>query len=345
MKFEVGDKIIVKHTNEDGVVKSIINDKTVMVEVRGVKFPAHTDHLDFPYFKMFTQQMQAAKKPARQWVDDIRRDKTTTKYQVAEGVWLLLFPKFAKDVFDDEQVDSLKIYLVNQTKQTLHFKFWLKLKNELDMELNNTIGGLSDFYLLNLDVEQLNDNPDFDFEFSLAKPDKSKADYFEANYKPKARQLFQQITDLQKKGEAFHTIKLFTEYPDKPKEKPVSFLPAEGVSDKLKAAGFKVLNNKALFTNDPPPPGVFDLHIEKLTDSYSHMLPHEKLQLQLQELDKYLDKLELHFVKQAIIIHGVGSGKLRDEVHLVLNHRHNVKSFVQQHHPWYGNGATEVYFK
>jgi dsDNA-specific endonuclease/ATPase MutS2 len=74
------------------------------------------------------------------------------------------------------------------------------------------------------------------------------------------------------------------------------------------------------------------------------MLPHEKLVFQLNALEKWLDKLQLHFVKQAVIIHGVGSGKLRDEVHQLLNHKPNVKSFVQQYHPWYGNGATEVFF-
>ena len=57
MKFEVNDKVVVKHSNDDGVVKEIINDKMVLVEVRGVKFPVYTDQLSFPYFKMFTQQL------------------------------------------------------------------------------------------------------------------------------------------------------------------------------------------------------------------------------------------------------------------------------------------------
>jgi hypothetical protein len=54
MKYEVGDKIVVNATNEDGRVLEIMNEKMVMIEVRGVKFPAYTDQIDFPYFKMFT---------------------------------------------------------------------------------------------------------------------------------------------------------------------------------------------------------------------------------------------------------------------------------------------------
>ena len=40
MKYEIGDKIIVLHSDEEGKVIDIINDKMVMIEVRGVKFPA-----------------------------------------------------------------------------------------------------------------------------------------------------------------------------------------------------------------------------------------------------------------------------------------------------------------
>ena len=56
MKFEVGDKVVVKHSNDDGEVVEIINDKMVLVDVRGVRFPAYTDQLDFPYFKRFTEK-------------------------------------------------------------------------------------------------------------------------------------------------------------------------------------------------------------------------------------------------------------------------------------------------
>jgi hypothetical protein len=344
MKFEVGDKVVVKFTNEDGVVRQIIDDHSVLVEVKGVRFPANTQHLDFPYFKMFTEQRQAAKKPDKKYIDDIKKEKPAPRYQVAPGVWLLMFPKFAKDVFGDEQVDSLKLYLVNQTPQGMVLKFWFKLKGEVEFELDSTIAPLADFYLLDFDFDQLNDGPAFDFEFSLQKPDKQKADYFEAGYRPKAKQLFKQVAELQESGGAFVPVQLFEAFPAKTTPPPEPFVPSSGAADRLKAAGFKVVNSKAIYHDDPPPPTVLDLHIEKLTDSYSHMLPHEKLVFQLNALEKWLDKLQLHFVKQAVIIHGVGSGKLRDEVHQLLNHKPNVKSFVQQYHPWYGNGATEVFF-
>jgi dsDNA-specific endonuclease/ATPase MutS2 len=67
--------------------------------------------------------------------------------------------------------------------------------------------------------------------------------------------------------------------------------------------------------------------------------------LQLRAFEKWLDKAELNYLKQLWVIHGVGSGRLKEEVHELLKHRNSVKSFVAQYHPWYGNGATEIYLK
>src|SRR6185436_17842309 len=219
MKFEVGDSVVVKHSNEDGIVKEVINDKMVLVEVRGVKFPAYTDQLDFPYFKMFSQKnISQEKKPAKKDIDDIRKEKNASKYKVAEGVWLLFFPVFDKDVFDDDLVESLKIYLINQTENGLKFHYWLRFKGNTDLELQNEIYALTDFYLMDIDFEKLNDGPSFDFEFSLLSDDKTKAEYFEAGYKPKAKQVFKQIEIIRQKGEAFFSTELFDRYPDRVKE-------------------------------------------------------------------------------------------------------------------------------
>ena len=56
MKFQIGDKVLILHSNEEGEVVDIINKKMVMVDVRGVKFPAYIDQLDFPYFKRFSKK-------------------------------------------------------------------------------------------------------------------------------------------------------------------------------------------------------------------------------------------------------------------------------------------------
>ena len=75
MKYEIGDKILILHTDEEGEVIDIINDKMVMVNVRGVKFPIYLDQIDFPYFKRFSQKKFEPAKP-KQFVDNIKKEKS-----------------------------------------------------------------------------------------------------------------------------------------------------------------------------------------------------------------------------------------------------------------------------
>ena len=71
----------------------------------------------------------------------------------------------------------------------------------------------------------------------------------------------------------------------------------------------------------------------------------KKLTLQLQTLEKYLDLAVAHHQPSMIVIHGVGTGKLRDEIHEILRTRRDVKSFINRFHPAYGYGATEIFFQ
>lgn len=344
MKFEKGDAVVVKHSNEDGVVEEILGKDMVLVNVRGVKFPAYTDQLDFPYFKMFKKEKPAAPpKLPKKYIEDVKREKPAPKYKVKEGVWLLLFPVFSRDVFDDDVVEGFKIYLVNQTDDGLGFHFWLRFKGETDTELQSEVPALTDFYLMDIPFEHLNDGPSFDFEFSLMSHDKKRVEYFEAGYKPRGKQLFKRIEELKEKGEAFLAFILFEEYPQKVVAVPPP-APEANPLGKLHAAGFKVKPGKVT-REDPAPPSVIDLHIEKLVDDYDGLTAGEMLDIQLRAFEKWLDKVKRHYITQAWVIHGVGKGRLRNEIHEILRFRDGIKSFSQHYHPWYGNGATEIFFE
>ncbi len=113
------------------------------------------------------------------FVDDIRKEKKVPKKKVADGVLLQFIPVFDKDVFDDDIVEKLKIYLVNQNEEAYNFDYKLFFGGENNFQLKNTIAGLSDFYLHDISFEDMSDNPKFDVEFSLQVENKKKAPYFE----------------------------------------------------------------------------------------------------------------------------------------------------------------------
>lgn len=335
MKYEPGDKIIVLLTNEEGKVVEIMNEKMVMIEVKGVRFPAYMDQIDFPYFNIFSQKKVVEKKKV--YVDNLKTEKTAIRTKVDNGVFISFMPVFDKDIFDDDVVEKLKIYLINQTDTAYSFNYNLLFNGESSFQLKNTIEPLHEFYLHDVNFEDLSDNPRFDVEFSLINPDKKKAPYFETSLKLKAKQLFKKIEEIKLKNEPTFSYSLFDTYPDKIDEEKVDL-------GKLGNAGFRVYDASRVRENLAPARTVVDLHIEKLTDSWKHLSNFEILTIQLKAFEKFYDLAVSHHQPSLIIIHGVGTGKLKDEIHEILKTKKEVKSFVNQYHPSYGYGATEILF-
>jgi hypothetical protein len=336
MKYQPGDKILVLLTDEEGTVVEIMNEKMVLVEVKGVKFPIYTDQIDFPYFKMFSQKFKAEKKKV--FIDQVQKEKASPKTKEGNGVMLSFFPIFDKDIFDDDIVEKFKLYLVNQNETAYTFSYNLMMAGESDFQLKNTIEPLSDFYLHDVKFEDLSDSPRFEFEFVLKEPDKKKAPYFETSLKLKARQLFKKIEEIQLKNEPGFSYLLLEEYPEKVEAEKVDL-------SSLGGAGYRVYDAGKIKQNLEPARTVVDLHIEKLTDSWKHLSNFEILSIQLKAFEKYYELAVAHYQSALTVIHGVGVGKLRDEIHDILRLKKEVKSFVNQYSHQFGYGATEIYFE
>lgn len=340
MKFQIGDKVLILHSDEEGVIVDFINKKMAMVEVRGVRFPVYMDQIDFPYFKRFTQnKKQQPVVPQKKYIDDIKKEKKQQIDRVADGVWLNFLPVMDIDEFGDEYVEKLKIYLVNHSETVYVFNYKLTFFGESDFGLKNTIQPFENFYIHDVEFSDMSDSPAFEFDFSLQSPLKHKVDHFEATVKIKPRQLFNRIEELKQKNEASFSYLLFENYPDKiPETNKLSL-------EKLAGKGFKIYNAKEGRKHLEPARSVVDLHIEKITDNYQNMDSYEILTLQLQTFEKFYELAIAHTLPHLVIIHGVGSGKLRDEIHDALKLKTEVSYFINQYDPKYGYGATEIFFK
>jgi len=332
MKYEIGDKIILLHSDEEGTVVEFINDKMVMVNVEGVKFPVYMDQIDFPYFKIFSTARKEESK--KLFVDDIRKEKQKVTLPSNEGVFLSFFPVFNKDVFNDDNVDKMKIFLVNSNADNYNFIYNLNYAGENKFSLKNTIRSASDFYIHDISFEDMSDNPKFSFEFSLVTSDKKKADFFEAGLKVKAKQLFKKIEESRIKNDASFSFQVFQEYPEKLHEERVDLSAlSKGGSYDIKKASRHL----------PPPQSVVDLHFDKIANDTNGLSSFQMLDMQLATFEKYLDLARAHRLPEMIVIHGIGEGRLRDEIHERLRLSKGIKSFVNQFHPLYGFGATEIY--
>ncbi len=338
MKYQIGDTVLLLHSNEEGQVVDIMSDKMLMVDVKGVTFPVYMDQVDFPYFKRFTEKKIVPAKKEKQYVDDVRKDKLPKEKQIADGVWLTFLPVMDTDEFGDDVVEELKLHLVNRTETPFHFVYKLHFFGKPDFDLKNSIHPFEDFYLHDIDFADLNDSPSFEFDFSLITPSKHKAEHFEASIKLKPKQLFAKIEELKKKNEATFSQLLFENYPDKQVEDVVEM-------GRLAARGYKIYDASKGRQDLEPARTVVDLHIEKLTDDWKHLSNFDILSMQLKAFEKYYQLSVLHHQPFLTVIHGVGEGVLRDEIHEKLRLKREVKSFVNQFHPSFGYGATEIFFQ
>ncbi|MBI1342593.1 MAG: hypothetical protein GC171_06650 [Terrimonas sp.] len=337
MKYQVGDIVLLLHSNEEGEIIDIINDKMVMIDIKGVKFPAYMDQIDFPYYKRFTEKKLFEQKKEKKFIDDIKKEKGKHSQKVIDGVWLTFLPVIDVDEFGDDVVEDLKLHLVNRTERAYHFDYKQAFFGKPEFELKNTLHPFEDFYLHDVPFEDMNDSPIFEFEFSLVTPEKNKADICTASLKLKPRQLFERIEDIRSKNEATFSYRLFDQYPEKIEEEKIDL----GVLSNR----YKIYDAVQVREHLEAPRSVVDLHIEKITDNWRGMSNLHIIGLQLKTFEKYYELALAHLQPSLIVIHGVGSGRLRDEIHDLLKHRKEVKSFVNQYDPRFGYGATEIFFQ
>ncbi|MEO8822019.1 MAG: Smr/MutS family protein [Ginsengibacter sp.] len=335
MKYQLGDTVLILHSQEEGEVVEIINEEMVLIDVSGVRFSVYLDQIDFPYFKRFSEKKMIIPKKEKVYVDNLKKEDVSKKYHVHSGVWLSFLPVFDKDIFEDDVVEKLKIYLLNQTNEAYLFSYQVNIKGSPDFHLTNTVLPFNEFYLHDIPFEEMNDAPKFEFDFELVNRNKKKADHYEATFKIKAKQLFQKIEEIKMKNEPTFSFLLFDHYPDKINE----------IIPEYNNRGGEFYNIAQAKEKLEPARSVVDLHIEKLMDNWKGLSNFEILTIQLNNFEKFYQLAVAHRQPNLIVVHGVGTGKLRNEIHEILKTKIEVRTFANQYHERFGFGATEIFFQ
>ncbi|MGB1018271.1 MAG: hypothetical protein ACPGVH_04320 [Chitinophagales bacterium] len=83
-----------------------------------------------------------------------------------------------------------------------------------------------------------------------------------------------------------------------------------------------------------------DIHIHHLTSSTRNMTNHDMVLLQLKKVKETLNRIDRKIHSKIVFIHGVGSGKLRNEIEILLNKQKY--NFQDASFEKYGSGALEI---
>ena len=332
MKFSIGDKILLKRTGEEGHVIALIDKLMVEVEVAGTTFPVYMDDIEHPYLKWFTNKSTAKK--VSQFLPELPVEKIIErKKRLAKGIYLSYIPVFKTEEME-EVVDFLKVHLLNELPVSVKFYYEMRLGQESCFKHEGVIHDFGNIYLHNVPYALMNDQPRFHWKFVEAGSDKMET--AEGILRIRPARLFEHVNSAMLNGDPSFSYLLHDEF--QIKKKPVPLPAAEPAKP---AGGLPIVTAH----NIEPAKQEIDLHIEQLVPNYKGLSNNEIIKKQLDTFEHYLHLAIVHRQERMIVIHGLGKGKLRDEVHHILKNTKEVSRFKNEWSGKYGFGATEITFR
>ena len=338
MKFSLGDKIVLKRTGDEGHIIAFISATMMEVEVAGTQFPVYADEVDHPYLRWFTEKKKPApRKPAEAPIAPL--EKSPPK-RLARGIYLSFLPQFRPDDMEDI-VDDFRIHLLNETPSPILFTYDVRDAAGASVFYHSAaLHPFGNIYLHRISLQDMNAQPRFHWTLAEDSKKAKKTPPLTGTLRIRPARLFEHI----------HTLLLHN-------EPAFSYLLAEDATlvikplpnaPELAAVGqYSVavtMPQKGTVDTDWQPRAELDLHIERLTPHGPDMSNAEIMQLQMHVLHYHLTMAIAHGQQRLIIIHGLGKGILKEEVHKMLHGMAGIASFTSAWNGRYGYGATEVVF-
>ncbi len=349
MLFAIGTKVRLKHTGDQGEVTQMLADGmlNVWIPAQEMEIPIFEEDLireqDYkaPAPKVKKTTPSATPTPSEKVVQ-YAPPASTDNYSTfkSQGVQLAFDPKY--DI--DGRTTHYEVFLLNDAATEFIFSIKRNLPTPSATTTHGKLTAHSSFQLDNLLFDQLNDTPIFDIE-CWEVTTAGTGNKQQKSLKIKAKQFFKKVNIAPLLDRAVHLYVLFENAAKKIKKeedlkaytqknvRPVQY--QKSGNDKYNVHDVKEYANFS---------GEIDLHIENLPSRKGKMSSSEKLQLQLDHFEQYIDKAIRLGVPRIYVIHGIGKGKLRNMIASRLIQMPEVKTFKNEYHPRYGWGATEVIF-
>ncbi|MEO6834091.1 MAG: Smr/MutS family protein [Chitinophagaceae bacterium] len=331
MKFSIGDAVRLKRTGEEGHILSFLSPGLLEVEVHGLSFPVYEDDLEHPYLNWFTEKKKAIPKKK---LPEILPEKPENRVQrLARGIYLSFLPQFSSGQ-EEEVIECFKIFLLNETADALELRYDLRAADKSKIfQHSGSIHAFGNIYLHQLSLEEMNAQPRFHWEFKIQT---STGNPVKGILRLRPSQLVKYIQELLAENLPSFSILLANDaqaIPTTTEPNPVFFSGNTFNYSPTKSSGHSLVTVAQ---------SVVDLHIKVIAPE-THKLPKDAiLDYQLKHLQKMLQAALVAGLPQMIVIHGLGKGILKQEVHKLLSTHSGVHSFKNEWMPKYGWGATRV---
>lgn len=328
-KYSIGEKVFLVHLKEEAIITRIINDELMYVGLGEMEIPVFTSDVSHEdtASKNEQQDERNSSAPDNKSFSDEKIEKTNA------GIFLSFEP-----VKSSGEISSFNIYLINDTNFPIDFNYYFFIHDQIHFALKKLLVPYNYLILHSIEYDLLNEAPAVQLE---------ACDVMNQNFRGKLTQKIKpqnffnklSITPIIKKETYQYKVPTQSlQQKKEEKKKPVAF-DAEALKQMMMDIPLIKDNEVESADNE------IDLHIEALANDYDIMDASEKLQLQLVRFQQALDQAIARNAGKFYIIHGIGSGKLKSEIHKMLKSYKEVRSFSNDYHPRYGYGATEIFLK
>lgn len=347
MIFSKGTRVKLVHTGDVGDVVGMLENGMVMVKIDGdFEIPVFAEDLanvdSFYTNKSSAKVIKTPDKPARPTTPPAPfTPKTQYEILTSQGIQVAFDPV----LLDDGSVQKFVIYLLNDTAYDVVFNYEISFSSGRPQQTEGVLKSTSTQKTGEISYDQLNEAPQIFLEiWQITTAGKSEKQ--QKTLKIKAKQFFSKVATAPFLNRPVHLFKVFENFSaeeNSTNEDLKNYTQRMVAPQKSRSSAskrFEIHDSKAYAEFIPE----IDLHIEKLSDRHEKLSNGEIVRIQLAAFEKFMSKALHVGVNRVFIIHGVGEGRLRDEIATRLLKMPEVKSFKNEYHPRYGHGATEVEF-
>lgn len=340
MEFKIGDKVRFLNETGEGEISGFVNKTTVNVRIEeGFDIPYLINelvpiHVDKPKDAKVTVSTPIVTKPEE---IPILKNYTSVNSTFAKGVYLLFIPEGNANILEA----PLQLCVSNYTQYDVVYTLSMRrAEGYVTISTGDISAGKNNLVLL-INRSELE-------RFTHIKIDLLY--YSNAAHKP-----LPPVSEIVRINPVrFYKENNFVQTPFSHKRAFVAMIAGledenwEGVeidpdmlvkAMKQKTSGGSPKLSKPHHLNDPEME--VDLHIEELMESHTGMNNAQILEVQLKHFKYMLDDAIANNFKKIIFIHGVGTGRLKQELYTILKTYDKLR-FQDGSYSKYGFGATEV---
>ena len=324
MAIRIGNKVRFLNESGEGIVTRFKDKETAFVEVDGFEIPYNIKKL-----VLVDTEIVFTSEPEEKTDEEIKN----------EAVFFVIEPDHELLLLQNE----LSFYLLNSSSYNLLYTYCIKDKNQYQTIKQGELDPSQKFLLKKVQKHQLKEFAYHKIELLFFKK------YHHTAQLPTAEIIHVSDTILKHNDFIPHHDFKFPIWTFTLKD---NFIEGKKIEQKLtdydidrlrKIKEIKHEEKKSIPHKNPAflVEKEIDLHAENLMETFKHMSNYEIMQVQLKHFQSNLEEAIANRYYKIVFIHGVGNGRLKQEITTILKKYREVR-FQDGEHKKYGYGATEV---